>query len=644
MKNQLNSILKFTGFFFISLILLVIADLVGGDLEGIIKEQIGENYYLPTLLVIGFIAALIFTLWNDGGHFFKQKDKELLAEKISDKDILHIRQGLLKSYQNRIDQKLAYRFPINLELKYSLEGTTSKALLYDNETIQSTKIEEKLISLFDKHNGRLLIIGEPGSGKTTLLLQLAIQLLEREEQQIPIIINIATWRPRFNNIQEWLIELLPQMGFSKSLAQQIITENWLLPLFDGLDELAEEQRGDCLNAIAQYGALRKAHYVICSRVKEYTSTIDAPVYCQIMVKPLTLTQIRKGLESDKSPETRGILHAIKKDALIAEAVKIPFYLNTVQFLFASSKVWEEYGFKAESLEERKVEIVEIFVEQSASIFQKHPTNKVKKWLAFLSNRMNKNQLVVFELLDLQYKWLNLTRMQRFISWLIGGLIGGLIERLIVGLIFGFIFGLTVGLIFGLIFGLMVVLIFGLICGLIFGLFEGLIEGIKSLNDNTRLPIVFTKDDIRLRDILSTWRNNLVVVLIFGLMGGLIGGLFIVLIGGLMGGLFIVLIFGLFDVLKDNYTNFIQINKPYHRFRASAKRFHFSILQHRHLRYLLYKKDLLPLKLIPFLDELSKNHLLEINGGTWRFRHRILQDYFAELWEREYAEEHGEKQK
>jgi hypothetical protein len=30
--------------------------------------------------------------------------------------------------------------------------------------------------------------------------------------------------------------------------------------------------------------------------------------------------------------------------------------------------------------------------------------------------------------------------------------------------------------------------------------------------------------------------------------------------------------------------------------------------------------------------------MESDGATWRFRHRIIQDYFAEQWEEKYAEE------
>ena len=142
------------------------------------------------------------------------------------------------------------------------------------------------------------------------------------------------------------------------------------------------------------------------------------------------------------------------------------------------------------------------------------------------------------------------------------------------------------------------LVLGLVVGLVFGLVEGLVEG-----------------------------------LVFGLVAGLVAGLVGVLVAGLVG----VLVGVLVDLLTTNYTYFIQINTPYQRFKASAKGFWFSILQHWLLRYQLYKKGLLPLHLVDFLNEMTARHLMETDGATWRFRHRIIQDHFADLWKEEEAE-------
>jgi hypothetical protein len=86
-----------------------------------------------------------------------------------------------------------------------------------------------------------------------------------------------------------------------------------------------------------------------------------------------------------------------------------------------------------------------------------------------------------------------------------------------------------------------------------------------------------------------------------------------------------------NFLRENHTSIIQINTPYQRFKASAKLLYFSIIQHWHLRHLLNKKRLLPKKLVPFLNDMVECNILETTGASWRFRHRILQDYFADQW-------------
>ena len=212
--------------------------LLANLLPELVKEEIvnwlkkafpGDSYYY-LVGILGFSSVLIFLVWGEGSKIVKNASNL----EVADSDFNKTKEDLLTTYQNRIDNKLASRFPINIKLKYSTEGTGIKANIYDNNTIRFINIKDELVTLFDRHNGRLLITGEAGSGKTTLLIQLALKLIEREEKQIPIIIDIATWRPRFETVSDWLKELLPQIGFSKKLSKRLITDNSLLPLFDGL--------------------------------------------------------------------------------------------------------------------------------------------------------------------------------------------------------------------------------------------------------------------------------------------------------------------------------------------------------------------------------------------------------------------------
>ena len=42
---------------------------------------------------------------------------------------------------------------------------------------------------------------------------------------------------------------------------------------------------------------------------------------------------------------------------------------------------------------------------------------------------------------------------------------------------------------------------------------------------------------------------------------------------------------------------------------------------------------IPLNLFSFLREMDARHIFESPGGSWRFRHKILQDYFIQEYER-----------
>lgn len=77
-----------------------------------------------------------------------------------------------------------------------------------NETLTN----ERVIDIFDRLNGKLLILGDPGSGKTTTLLTLTHDLLRRAEADeahpIPVIFNLSSWSERQPPIAEWLVEEL----------------------------------------------------------------------------------------------------------------------------------------------------------------------------------------------------------------------------------------------------------------------------------------------------------------------------------------------------------------------------------------------------------------------------------------------------
>ena len=555
-----------------------------------------------------------------------------------------LRDAFRQRYRDRLVQKLASRQPVNLRRLTSTEGTSERVadtfIPYNSE-----EIKEEIGKTFQAAHGRLLIVGQPGAGKTTLLLQLADCLFDLEDDALPIVINLATWESGYKKLEPWMkpyidlskwqkregvykkleswleVILAAELNINKAGVQAVLYQSKLILLLDGLDEIMwDEAINSCLAAIADYGAASGRRFVITCRIEEYKRAAeDARVNMQIEIGPLTSEQLEAELTrmGREQPEAIPLLQAIQKDPLLRQAVEIPFYFNTLQLLFAGRLP----VFTTTDLDNRKQEIKQLFIQSAlqCTAHKNYPAADSTHWLSFLAANMNDRNLVVFELRDLQYDW-----WRGWSRW----------DKLVACFIFGLIFWAGVSLIILLI----ILLIFGLMYELI-GVLTLLPILIVLIGGP--MPRIETRDTMNwsVKAFVKKVKDSLIDYLIFALFSGLI----FALIFGLSHELTAVLIFmqpvmltfwligSLDTMIETESSDFIQIKSPYQRFYASMKIFYFSILQHWHLRYLLYKKGALPLDLVHFLNEMKDRNLLESDGATWRFRHRMIQDYFAELW-------------
>lgn len=528
-----------------------------------------------------------------------------------------IKTYLKKKYSTRLEQKMAGRHPINLKMIQSTEGTSEEtAALF--ETFSDSEIQAHISSIFEKAHGRLLITGVPGAGKTSILLQLELKLLETQTEALPVVVNLATWKSEFITLDTWLKEIFPtELGVNKPLATKILEQERLILLFDGLDEVGKKHRKTCLEAIGRYGEKTDRDYVITSRISEYKQVMkDAPVNAQISVELLTLQQVKTELQrlEHTQPEAKRLLHILNKDVFLQKVIQIPFYFNTLQMMFAGGRTLSDWNFTGITQEERETEIIKGFLEYQLAYNPSKPYTAIQaqQYLSFFAYNLNQRQKVVFEMIDLQYNWwYQWAKWQLFIMNFLYSLLRSLFIGLFVGLLGSLIVGLSYGLLYGLLIG-----------SLLGGLVGGLI--IKEL------PIIETKG--KTNWTWSKWGGyikknlffNIVVYLVVSIVYSLIYGLIIGLIVGLM----VCLVVGLIRSLQEGNYGVIQIQEPYQRFKVSAKVGYFSIWQHRHLLYLLNKKELLPYRFLDFLKDMTEQKILESDGATWRFRHKILQDYCA----------------
>lgn len=321
-----------------------------------------------------------------------------------------IRAALKTRYETRLSQKLSNRQPVNLRLVPSSIGTTHQAA---NTFVQydDGEIGGKLAEYYKDSNGRLLLVGVPGAGKTTLLLQLQLELLEQETTRIPVILNLARWSSTFSTLKDWIQEILPsEMGLTinKKMAGDLIAQNRLIVLLDGLDEVEAEDRQTCLEAIGAYGEDANRCFILSSRIDEYKALAkDAPVNGQVEVGTLTYKQLINQLKKTEQNEgSKRLLAALNEDELLREIAEVPFYFNTLQLLFARGKYLHEFNFSAPDIEGRKKEIEQKFVSEMLQRLRTndYDTQLANKYLAFFASRLKSANLVDFELIDLQYSW------------------------------------------------------------------------------------------------------------------------------------------------------------------------------------------------------------------------------------------------
>ncbi len=402
------------------------------------------------------------------------------------------------------EQRDAVAHPWQLVLKYL---DNPERLLPPDTTI---------VKVYDEADGELLILGEPGSGKTTLLLELTCDLINRsksdETLQIPVVFNLSSWALKRQPLNKWLIEELNiKYQVPLKLGQFWIEHDQVLPLLDGLDEVALAHCEACVEAINAYRREHMVSIVVCSRSNEYYSQAKRlQLHSAVTVQPLTIQQIDDYLF--KVGEQLKVLHdALSRDTSLQELATNPLMLSVMTLAYHGKSVGDLSSLDSDAV---RHQVFDAYIERMFKV------NRAKRlyepqqnihWLSWLASKLIEHNQTEFYIERMQLDWLS----------------KNLLYRLYPSVIVGLIFGLCVGFVYGLYFTFARIpytdLLLGVRCGFLIGFLNWLLFTFL----NGFVFEILGRSETNKKPEKVVWRQKIIPFIgsrvVYGLMFGLLNG-------------------------------------------------------------------------------------------------------------------------
>ena len=332
--------------------------------------------------------------------------------------------------------------------------------------------ETPISAVFDELGGELLILGAPGAGKTTLLLELTASLLDRAAQDgalpMPVIFNLASWGAKRAPLAAWLAdELEERYQVPRGLAETWLAAEQVLPLLDGLDEVALEHRAVCVAAI---NAFRASHWlldiVVCSRSADYALLAERlRLQGAVEIQPLTDAQIERYLAHDGA-RLAAMRSGLREDTALRELAETPLMLNIMALAYRSDR--DAHLHARMSLEQRRAHLFQTYIRQmlrSHGFHSRYPPQQTVRWLAWLARTLMRQSQTMLLIERIQPAWLPTSRER----WIYTASVA-----LAVGLFFGACFSLCGGLTAALLYDAATGRSFMLLAGIVGTLVAGLV--------------------------------------------------------------------------------------------------------------------------------------------------------------------------
>ncbi len=284
----------------------------------------------------------------------------------------------LSSNENKglnILMKKVRNFWINGVLEPSIEHSALMKLGFDNmpDMVDSPwgsspiTEDDSIITVFNEVGRSLLILGEPGAGKTTLLLTLTKELLDQYESKqglpLPVVFNLSSWTKTAKPILKWLAdELSTKYMIPSKFGIDLIQNNRLLPLLDGLDEVGSVSRNLCVKAINSFlEETTVMGVVVCCRFKEYLQ-LDSKLIVNgaLRVRLLTSEKIMNYLDL-AGPSFSGLKELLKTDSSFLKLAETPLMLSLMMQTFRDFESDHMTGRQLQSINAKRKQLMAAYV-------------------------------------------------------------------------------------------------------------------------------------------------------------------------------------------------------------------------------------------------------------------------------------------
>ncbi|HEX2133074.1 MAG TPA: hypothetical protein VHH15_16125 [Actinophytocola sp.] len=327
---------------------------------------------------------------------------------------------------------------------------------------------------------RLVVVGEPGAGKTGLCVLLLLELLRRPTTaRVPVLLQVSGWNPK-ENLDAWLLrgilETYPFLGnesrFGATAVRDLLAKHRILPVLDGLDEMADKRRGAALRALDADRGVAEPLVLTCRSAEFDLANAGGPIRESQVVALLPLEDdavagyLLDSAPTDRLGQWEQVLDRLadhESDPL-AEALRTPLMLSLTRTTYRDPGTDPAELLELDTSERVEARLLDEFTRQAFVARPPSPLSsparpprrwhpdRAERWLAFLA-RLEHRELAWWQLWRMVPRWVfvaNGVVVGGTLSTLLGWLLLGLFGRPGLGALLGLALGVVGGGLLGLV--------------------------------------------------------------------------------------------------------------------------------------------------------------------------------------------------